>query len=903
MALINTSLPNLIQGVSQQPDALRYDGQCEEQENALSSVVDGLTKRPNTRHVARLLQSAIDADSFIHFIDRDDNEKYVVIHDGSTIRAWNTLTGVEATIDGATGGYTPATGSYLDSSSPKGQLKALTVSDNTFLLNTSVTTLMDEATTSPALEKKAFVFVKQADYGKDYTIETGAGDTVRFDVDPTTLQTSLGSRFGSVELFISSGGAGYDVSTVYEITYYFLTPFTSTTPRTVYARTDSSGAFTELSTDNSTFSTRVRITSNTTAPSMTNYSFEYPDPPASNQGNAGFGSITTTTGDSTTASNARSSNIIFNLYEKTAVPATAGYNAAIDTNFDTNYSGNGLLFTLKDTSSADDFVMITRDDLSDSGMGVIYKEVNSLSDLPLTCVNGFVTKIKGDAELNQDDYYVKFVTADGSSWSQGSWEETIGPETPLGFEATTMPHSLVSTGLNSFEISEIEYSPRTAGDSSSNPAPSFIGYPISNMFFFKNRLGFISNENVILSEAGNTFNFFRNTVTTLLDSAPIDVSASSGRVTNIKAATGFQENLILFGDRGQFVLKGGDLLTPKTVSITPITNFDFDSQVSPLPLGSYVYFPFSRGSFSGLREFTVNATSDTYDSVDITNHVPSYVPSNITQMDGTSSEDMLVVVSADEPSSAYVYKYFWSGNQKVLSSWSRFTMTGDILGVHFVESTLYMVVTNNGETQLLEMPLESGLKDDAGYTTYLDQRVSATVLNGNDTITLPYTPDAGDTIEVYTKDGLKLQSSFSGSTVTIAQPVSEDTDVWVGYPYTMKYTFSEQLFKASAGNSKSPSAASKLMVRNGSIFFDDTAYFQVKVTPKARQSYVNTFTPDVVGSTTIGELNLDSGFYRFPVFTKAADTTITIENDSALPSNFQSAEFESFVHSRSNRYG
>jgi hypothetical protein len=46
MPLINTSVPNLIQGVSQQPDASRFAGQCEEQENALSSVADGLKKRP-----------------------------------------------------------------------------------------------------------------------------------------------------------------------------------------------------------------------------------------------------------------------------------------------------------------------------------------------------------------------------------------------------------------------------------------------------------------------------------------------------------------------------------------------------------------------------------------------------------------------------------------------------------------------------------------------------------------------------------------------------------------------------------------------------------------------------------------------------------------------------------------
>ena len=54
MALINTSLPNLIQGVSQQPDTLRFDGQCDEQINALSSVTDGLKKRPNSMFIKQL---------------------------------------------------------------------------------------------------------------------------------------------------------------------------------------------------------------------------------------------------------------------------------------------------------------------------------------------------------------------------------------------------------------------------------------------------------------------------------------------------------------------------------------------------------------------------------------------------------------------------------------------------------------------------------------------------------------------------------------------------------------------------------------------------------------------------------------------------------------------------------
>ena len=45
MPLLNTSIPNLAQGVSQQPDNLRYPGQCDEQVNAWSTVVEGLSKK------------------------------------------------------------------------------------------------------------------------------------------------------------------------------------------------------------------------------------------------------------------------------------------------------------------------------------------------------------------------------------------------------------------------------------------------------------------------------------------------------------------------------------------------------------------------------------------------------------------------------------------------------------------------------------------------------------------------------------------------------------------------------------------------------------------------------------------------------------------------------------------
>jgi hypothetical protein len=778
MALINTSVPNLIQGVSQQPDATRFDGQCEEQENALSSVAEGLKKRPNTRHVARLLTSAISSNAKVHFINRSEDEKYVAIHDG-TLRIFNLETGVESTITGSA--------SYINSSTPKDDIEFTTVADYTFVLNKTQQVAASSAL-SPALSDRPYIFVKQGGYSKQYAIEYN-GQTYNVVTQDGAYTAGGFPELGSTPTFVRGLFYGLDL-----------------------------GAPDAQTTDISSFAGTISKTG---------------------------------------------------IYWK---------------------SGQ----TINNLSVSSDF--------NEEGLGLVYKAVDAITDLPAYCINGLKVKVVGDIELNQDDYYVVFKTADGSVAGNGSWVETNGDEVSLGLDASTMPHQLVNTGLNAFTLQTGTFDDRTSGDDETNEHPSFVGKKIKSIFFHKNRLGYLADDSVSFSVAGQFFNHYRATVTTLLDDAPIDVSVASTKVTNLKHAVGFQGDLMLFSDNSQFVLKGADLLTPKTVSISAATSFSADTNVQPLALGSYIYFPFNRGGYTGINEYATNANTDTFDASEVTEHVPAYIPSNIKEIVGSTSEESVVVLSADEDSSLYIYNYFWNGGQKVLSAWSKFTFTGSIRGLDFIESDLYLIVAENDETHLVQLPMAAGLSDAAGYTTHLDMRVADTILDGNVTVTLPYTP-ADNSVEVYTDDGHLLQSTSVGNTVTLNKAVVGDKNVWVGVPYTMKYVFSEQLFKAKAGNGKSPSDAAKLMVRNGAIYYDKSAYFKVKVTPKFRDTYENVFTPDVVGSSTIGSLNLDSGFYRFPVFTKAQDTTITIENESALPSTFQSAEFESFVHSRSNRYG
>ena len=192
MPLITTSVPNLVQGVSQQPDNLRFPGQAEEQVNAFSSVVDGLTKRPHTEHVAAL-GVTLENDALTHFVDRDASNKHVMVfnHSGGTtsLNIFNTADGASITTTVSADAQT-----YLNGATdPLSDLRALTIADYTFVADTGKTVAM-AGTTSTALPNEAIVFVKQGNSGTDYNVTiNGATATTAGPADhkSTTIASNL----------------------------------------------------------------------------------------------------------------------------------------------------------------------------------------------------------------------------------------------------------------------------------------------------------------------------------------------------------------------------------------------------------------------------------------------------------------------------------------------------------------------------------------------------------------------------------------------------------------------------------------------------------------------------------------------------------------------------------------
>ena len=139
MGIVSTTIANMVNGVSQQSPALRMSSQAEHQVNGYSTIVEGLRKRPGTRHIAKL-PSSVTKDSFLHTINRDTQERYIVVLSSNSINIFD-IDGNQKTVT------TPSGVGYL-AGATKEDFRCVTVADYTFVLNTNVN-VEEDTTVSP----------------------------------------------------------------------------------------------------------------------------------------------------------------------------------------------------------------------------------------------------------------------------------------------------------------------------------------------------------------------------------------------------------------------------------------------------------------------------------------------------------------------------------------------------------------------------------------------------------------------------------------------------------------------------------------------------------------------------------------------------------------------------------
>lgn len=588
--------------------------------------------------------------------------------------------------------------------------------------------------------------------------------------------------------------------------------------------------------------------------------------------------------------------------------------------------GSTLYIRRTDAAS---FTISVDDSIGDSGVTVFVQKVQRFSELPARAVNGFTIEVVGDQTSSFDNYYVRYET-DGTATSGGVWKETAKGGERDRMNAATMPHALVREADGTFTFKRLDWDVRKVGDLDSNPFPSFVGRKINDIFFHRDRLGFISDENVVFSRTGSYFNFFRGTATQVLDDDPIDVGVSHTKVSILRHAIPFNETLLLFSDKTQFQLGSADVLAPDTVSINQTTEYECSLDAKPVGAGRYVYFAVNRGTYTGIREYYVDGATESNDAQEITGHVPKYIPGGVYKLAASGNEDVIVALTERSPNRVYIYRYHWAGNEKLQASWSHWEFhPNDIIrNCAFIESKLYVVIQRADGLHLEMIDLEPGkVEDNWHIAVHLDSRVKSQnltmVLNENDpdlfdddttSITLPYKLRSGEKVELVTLPGgaraegvvvKEYALDNSGSTSVITIPGDwRNQPFQIGRPYEFRYRFSTFVIKEeSVGGGEMTVGEGRIQLRKMSVLYADTSFFRAEVTPFRRDTYVYTFSGRVVGSgrNLVGRVSTETGKYQFPLMTNNNEIVVELVNDTFLPCFFLSAEWEGFYTIRSRR--
>lgn len=925
MGVYTNTIPNLLAGVSQQAPQLRLSTQSETQINVMSSLTKGMGKRPPAILNKVIGTIAGASTSFIHDINRDAAEQYAVLMVDGDLSVYDRRTGIAQTVNFESIVYTSLTAQAAIGNGTAYQVKLRPGDTSMSIITTGIaggaTVLLQESTTGLWA-------------GEETTKSTITTDTT------TVVATLTHDRYYRLRKSVAGTGSATGTMTWKPADYLDVA-----TPRTDFAAiTVADNTFIVNKTVTAAMAATLSTTRNPEALVNViagNYGREYSLYVDGTRAAKYFTldgldrshvSMSDTKAIATTLAYA-----LDNTVSGLATFAMAGVTGFTSPLAGDNYSNvtgtNALDAATWTVTQMMNVLHITRvngaafdiygtDGANQTSMKVIKGSTQRFSDLPVRAPDGYHVEITGESSNNFDNYYVKFVKSQTSDNGEGTWVETLAQGIKTTIDAATMPHLLVRESDGTFTFKKATWDNRAVGDESRNPEPSFIGQKIRDVSFFRNRLMLAAGENTIGSRSGDPFNFWRSTVTTVLDTDPIDVGSTAPQVSTTNYMTPVNDNLLLWSDQIQSRISGGELLSPKSVGNKVLSAYPMDSNCRPAFVGDKVFFTKTEGASSSIREYWLDADTGSIKQLETTNHCPAFVPSNVYEIKASGICNMALALSATHTDRLYVYKYYWSDTQKAQSAWSYWQLaTGTtIVGCMFFDTDLVLVTMFGGAVHLVTIPLEADYKDTGcNFPILLDHRVISTDLVAGSydaglnrtSYTLPY---AATGVEAWTaydaggpyQPGLEFQvDSVSTTTIRLSGNTTASV-IYFGLPYTMTHKFSDlYIRKEMPGGGQMSLTDGRTQVLRMTLNYADTGSFAVGVIPEARNT--STYAYTALGSTIddpdylLDEVVLETGKFSFPVKCQNNKVSITVTNDDALPCWFLSADWLSTYQPKHKR--
>ena len=978
MASITQTIPNYQGGISQQPDELKIPGQVVAAKNVLPDIVQGLMKRPGGKLIGSLSDGSKNSDPngrWFHYY-RDEGEQYIgQISRAGVVRIWSCLDGSEKTVNFDTGTANALT-TYLTHTNDE-DIQTLTLNDYTYVVNRTKTVAM-ATTTAPARPHEAYIELKKVAYANQYAVNLFNDNTTVTSSTATRLKVEMiassnnycdgsGNMVGrssreaqsnrcssgdnrdawcpniSTEIFaIGSGSSHVDEAPSGSHSYTVSVNNSGASGRSnLYFRISTIGQSVPYGSGSSVtyqcrYTTTYDLLYGGEGWELNDYAYVWMKDAlykvsvtevSTSQVQANLGLIRPTPTSFDTKTTVTAESILGDLY--TDIVATSEF-----TSSEVQIIGNGIYIT---NGSAFNVASPTGELLN-----VITSECNDIGDLPTQCKHGYVVKVKNSL-ATEDDYFVKFIGANDKD-GPGVWEECPDPGRKIELDQGSMPIQIVRQSNGTFDVDQIVWDKCTCGNTTTVPEPSFIGYTINKMIFFRNRMVMLSDENVILSRPGDFYNFWPRSAITYTATDVIDLSCSSETPAIVYDGIQVNSGLVLFTKNQQFMLTtDSDVLSPQTAKINSLSTYNFNIKTNPISMGTTIAFLDNAGKYSRFWEVAKVLREGEPIVIDQSKVVNKLFDKDL-ELVSNSRENGIIFFSKKDSNTLFGYKYFNTSEKRIQQAWFTWELMGTIQHHAVLDDSLYVVVRNGGKDVLQTFPLKYGdndrevvddmntaaTSDDITYRIHLDN----STLIASSSITYDATNDwtkfnlptgfnnSSGQLAVYALPGSSDDhfqgysqnvSTFVESGVTkvklpgnwktydpqgvedgnTSDDVTPAYNIILGYQFDMQVEFPTIYFGQQAGEGYRNITNGSLIVHRVKLNFGANGMFTTVLDRTGKPQYTETWEPPLADKYGANRIGINEQITRsIPTYEKNKNLTLTLKSTHPTPATLYSMTWE-----------
>ena len=910
MALVSSTIPNLIGGVSQQPASIRLKTQGSAQINGISDVVDGLQKRPGSEHIAKISTSSLSG-AFIHALKRDEDEAYIVVFTGTgtdvsdRIKVFN-KSGVAKTVNVKDSSDVTVTSgtlydeikAYLAAGTPQTSFAATTIADYTFVLNNTIT-VTKSSTVGSNRNPEALVYIATGDYGTDYEIQIKkSGNSVWKEAAKLTTKISEGNDEKSIAT--NQIAKELDDDTIGQVA-------------------SDNASWTAL---NDTLEDATWLSNNFDA----NAAFTI------NVGGSVIHIQSTKDADGDTVTDGTAIDFDIQVLDSRGNV----YTRVFKDNYPsfTRLVGHGpeeaegmvIEITGDSAKFQDDFYV----QFDDSKNGVWAETVggglqNSLdaSTMPIQLIKetdgSFSLKqTPWNARVAGDDDTNEFPSFVGKEINDIFFHQNrlgvLADENVIFTESGEFYNWFSPTVLTSLETNPIDVAV-------SNNKVSILKHAVpfsESILIFSDLTQFIMKSSEYLSPTNVSLN-----VTTEfeadLDAKPVGAGRFVFFATDMGAHTGIREYFVEV-----------DSETNDAVEITSHVPQYLDGNVKHLAASSnndmllvltdgtdatktlYVYRYFWQGTNklqSAWSKFTFDSTIISAEFLQDEIYMVVQRGSN-TYLEKVklSQDDAVSIMAASHPVhldrrvkiattdnyDSFSSTYYADGNSSDYSdngSVVYVSKYGELLGT---TDTVDIFGTHTGADNAASITDSSATFETNGVYSGAEVENSTKATTGTINASV-----SSETVASTSLSDIDQNDDYKITLNKIKQAITKDGFVYAGINFGFEYEFSEIMVRQ--GETDTPLTNGRLQVRNMTVLYSNTGYFTMEIAASQRTTDTYTFNGRITSDSghTLNNTPLDIGSYRFPVLSKSSEVTVTLKNDTFLPCVFQSAEWEGLWHLRS----